>query len=402
MKNKNKVVLIILFFSILIMTFSYEEQKSKWSGRIEKVNGIKIIMNPNEPLYGETIFDLEEDLVIGNEENENYMFCGIIDLDVDRKENIFILDIDNCRIQKFDRDGNFLQTIGKKGEGLAEFKRPWNIYLNSEDEIYVGEHREIHIFSAKGEFIKTIKLSEDISLFGGTEETNFFARTSSSTSEGPTNDIALFSSKGQRIRTVASFPSEKSVAIPVIEPSFSYYYTPRLCFCSLNDNLGVYGYPSEYRLFTFNSSGNFVSVIEKDETVEPFTDKEKGHQIDFIMKTIGMLSPASKVSRGEVEKAFEFPKHKPFYEWILNDDRGRFYVFKYNLPFFEEQTAVCDLFSKEGYYLYKVKMLKYPRLIKDGHAYKSYIYKSSRHQNKEFTRIKRYKIKNWMQIKEGI
>jgi hypothetical protein len=52
------------------------------------------------------------------------------------------------------------------------------------------------------------------------------------------------------------------------------------------------------------------------------------------------------------------------------------------------------LFSKEGYYLYKVTMPSIPvAVIKDG-----YIYTSKREKDAGILRIIRYRIKNWDQI----
>lgn len=74
MKNKTKIVSIVLFLSVFIMAISFGGQKSQWKSKIEYEDGIKVIKNPGDPLYGEIEFDLEEDLSIGNEEDENYMF----------------------------------------------------------------------------------------------------------------------------------------------------------------------------------------------------------------------------------------------------------------------------------------------------------------------------------------
>jgi len=54
------------------------------------------------------ILDLEEDLSIGSEENENYMFYRVRDIEVDSEGNIYILDPGNYRIQKFGRNGRLL------------------------------------------------------------------------------------------------------------------------------------------------------------------------------------------------------------------------------------------------------------------------------------------------------
>ena len=67
MKDKTKVVSIVLFLSAFIVVVSFGGQKAKWKGKIEIEDGVKVIKNPKEPLYGEIVFELEEDLSIGNE-----------------------------------------------------------------------------------------------------------------------------------------------------------------------------------------------------------------------------------------------------------------------------------------------------------------------------------------------
>ena len=90
MINKTKVFSIFLFLSAFIMLVSYGEQKAEWKGKIEYEDGVKVIKNPREPLYGEITFELEEDLSIGKEENENYMFYKWISVDVDQNGNIYV------------------------------------------------------------------------------------------------------------------------------------------------------------------------------------------------------------------------------------------------------------------------------------------------------------------------
>ena len=55
-------------------------------------------------------FSLKEDLSIGLEYgDENFMFGGISNINLDAEENIYVLDWKSFRIQKFDRMGNFLK-----------------------------------------------------------------------------------------------------------------------------------------------------------------------------------------------------------------------------------------------------------------------------------------------------
>ncbi|MFQ6082001.1 MAG: hypothetical protein ACE5WD_01420 [Candidatus Aminicenantia bacterium] len=56
-----------------------------------------------------------------------------------------------------------------------------------------------------------------------------------------------------------------------------------------------------------------------------------------------------------------------------------------------------DIFSKNGYYLYKTRIPYYSQIIKGGYLY---THISSEETSEEL--IKRYKIKNWTEIKENI
>ena len=75
MKIKIKLISIVLFLSVIIMLVSCGRQKSEWKGTIEEENGVTVVKNPKEPMYGEDIFSLEEDLSIGEAEGKKeYMF----------------------------------------------------------------------------------------------------------------------------------------------------------------------------------------------------------------------------------------------------------------------------------------------------------------------------------------
>ena len=178
MRNKISIVLLISVFMILA---SYANQNPQWKGTIEEEKGVKVIKNPNEPLYGEITFDLEEDLSIGNEEDENYAFYRIGMPIVDSEGNIFVLDSGNFRIQKFDKMGNYVQSIGREGQGPGEFERPSTLYLDSENNIYVWDmgRRKIHKFAKSGNFIGSISPDRSISEFGIAGNGNCIAQTRS-------------------------------------------------------------------------------------------------------------------------------------------------------------------------------------------------------------------------------
>ncbi len=131
MKSKS----LIAFFSLLLILFILHCCSKK-----QKVTSINIT--------------LEKDLEIGvSEGDENYMFGGIIDVEVDSQENIYVLDWKNKTVKKYDKDGRFLQNIGQKGQGPGEFSSILvDSCLDRNDRLYVVELRKVHIFVEKRGF----------------------------------------------------------------------------------------------------------------------------------------------------------------------------------------------------------------------------------------------------------
>ncbi|UCC39893.1 MAG: 6-bladed beta-propeller, partial [Candidatus Aminicenantes bacterium] len=243
MKTRALSLLVIFLVLCSIVLSKEQRQKAEWKGMIDIENGIKVIKNPGEPLYGEIMLELEEDLSIGREGDDNYIFYGLVAAAADSEDNIFVLDMENCRIQKYDKNGEYLQTIGRKGQGPGEFQMPQfispYIHLDSDDTLYVQESRRIHAFDRKGNFKKVIKLSMNISFpFGITDEGNILAPATSRKGEEITRDIVFISSAEERIRTIASYPVHLA---PMIRGRIMLGnpYAPRLTFCPLNKGRGV-------------------------------------------------------------------------------------------------------------------------------------------------------------------
>ena len=118
MKNKIKYASIVFCLSVLIMLVSFGEQKDEWKGKIEVKDGVKIVKNPKKPMYGEDVFNLEEELALGGtDDREEYMFSRIRAVAVGEDERILILDNREAHVKVFDKDGHYLMTIGSSGQG---------------------------------------------------------------------------------------------------------------------------------------------------------------------------------------------------------------------------------------------------------------------------------------------
>ena len=121
MKKTNAVNMYVgLLFLLFFLINSYAQEKPEWKGTIEVQDGVTIVKNPKEPMYGEDVLRFEEELSIGEPEGrEEYMFSLISSIDVDSNGNIYVLDVKESHIKVFDTDGKFIRIIGKSGQGPA-------------------------------------------------------------------------------------------------------------------------------------------------------------------------------------------------------------------------------------------------------------------------------------------
>ena len=147
----------LLFLSVLIAIQGELESVQKWKGKIRKENGIIIIENKGSGLYGKKIKDkvkFKEILSLGVDEGqENLVFGRHIMIDVDLNQNIFILDIQNHRLLKFDRNGQFRWKTGRKGQGPGEIESPFDIKATSDGGIVVvNQGGKLHYFDKDGDF----------------------------------------------------------------------------------------------------------------------------------------------------------------------------------------------------------------------------------------------------------
>ncbi len=73
----------------------------------------------------------------------------------DLSDNVYVADANNHRIQKFDADGNFLAKWGSAGTGDGQFNFPISLTVDASGDIYVADlfNYRIQKFDANGNFL---------------------------------------------------------------------------------------------------------------------------------------------------------------------------------------------------------------------------------------------------------
>ncbi len=71
---------------------------------------------------------------------------------VDREGNLYVTDMFNARVEKFDSDGKFLFTFGRRGDRPGDFARPKGIAVDDDGFIYVVDSafENVQIFTPDG------------------------------------------------------------------------------------------------------------------------------------------------------------------------------------------------------------------------------------------------------------
>jgi sugar lactone lactonase YvrE len=74
----------------------------------------------------------------------NGWFATVTSIALDGRENVFVADFYNNRVQKFTPDGGFLTTFGKRGSGPGEFQYAIAVATAKNGSVFVadfGNHR---------------------------------------------------------------------------------------------------------------------------------------------------------------------------------------------------------------------------------------------------------------------
>ena len=151
------IQLYLLFFTFNI---SYGQEFETYTIKIE--DGKKIIEN-KAPLWKYQKVALFYYRQIGEVEgtDENYQFFYPIQVAIDSKDNLYVVEAGSIRIQKFDKDLNYIKTIGRRGQGSGEFMTIRGIVIQR-DTLYVESastlNSTISVLTLDGKEIRRIRI----------------------------------------------------------------------------------------------------------------------------------------------------------------------------------------------------------------------------------------------------
>lgn len=333
-----RVSMSMFVLAISFFVLSCGQQKDRWQGTIEEVDGVTVIKNPLEPMYDEDVLELEEELSIGEAEGrEEYMFSRVFSIVVDDLENIYVSDLLEAHIKVFDKNGQYLKTIGKKGQGPDEFQVPSDLAIILQNEILVNDSRarQIKFFSLEGRQIRQISSAKYLGFNGPRVD---------STGE----IIAGVSVMGEGVftRQIIKFTEELEEKVTISTMEISRYpeiipFSPRQYWVVNKKDQIVWAVPNKYEFHIVSPDGTLVKTIMKEYIPVPIMEEDKDKWLKDIYGGEQNVPSDVKIVWSEHQCAFQH---------ISIDEQERIFIQTFEK---EDDTGqhFYDVFDSEGKYI---------------------------------------------------
>jgi hypothetical protein len=365
--SKKMIVLSWMIATLLVCNFSIAQINQEKIIHIEK--------NQN-PKY---LIKIMQDLVIGlSNDNEDFLFSSIDQVQVDRKGDIYVSDLRDRCIKVFDKNGKNLRIIGKRGRGPGDILSVAGLSLVGEDQLLISDagNRRLTYFSTSGEWKRSIPM-----------ETKMIARA---VEDNKGNIIAKLLVMGKEAKMqIVKFDSDLNPIFKIaskVEEGWNDEYVlrpikPKLAYGVTKDGKIIWGISSNYELNILNSKGNLIKRIIKDTSPLVISDDYK-KEIRENYKNRNIPS----------NYKIEFPKNFTEFSFFIVEKNGRIYVKTYQMN--QNREYYHDVFDAQGEYLAQFALPKgeYISDVKDNK-----LYCVIRENKDSIPLVKRYNLK-WQDI----
>ncbi|NOR52766.1 MAG: 6-bladed beta-propeller [Candidatus Aminicenantes bacterium] len=385
---------LLIFLLAALFIWSACSKKPESAASVEVIDGVEYIHNTATPLYPEKNVSFEEDLSIEPEDEEgNILLYYPGRYAVDNNENIYISDYQDQVIKVFDPKGQWMRTIGRKGNGPGEFQNIGRLVLLPDGRLLVldGSIKRLSLFDAKGNFINNHNFQNNaynIFLAGP----SFYAReeiTYGKVIEAWLLErllhVKAYDYSGNELFSFGEFVHYHSQVID--EEGRRFTISPKpfdvrsiLVGDSINNRL-FHCLNDKYLIEVYSQDGKLFRKIDRPYQLLPVTEEDKKKYVEGFTRS-------SEKDRALIEKNVVMPKLKPITDTMIVDDAGNLWVKTHEEK--EEGGVVMtayDIFNPDGHYAFRVWKDIQPGFFKKGK-----MYRMKRDEETGYRTLKRYRI----------
>lgn len=374
MRYSKVIIIVTLFmFSLFCTGKKTPSEEAEYPFKSEVIEGVRVITNPDFPLDGKHVLELEEELSIGViEGDENYMLSWPYDLEVDDDGNIYVMDWREDYIRAYDKEGQYLRTVARKGRGPGEFESPAHFKISADGKLVLlgSRHHQLDVLDLRGNHLSGFKLTGYCSDLKLDEKNNIYYHQISFETEDvigaeqrieQIKTIYRVDPEGQNQFSFGNFRGDKMIYKKTSATTSSSGSSRHACTTAWTiDRQGrLYaGYNEHYQMSVYNPDGRLIFKFGREFTP--------------------LKNPYFK--EGSI-----FSEHWPaFFRDPFFDEDGNLWLRQYGKE--DEERVKYDIFSSEGIYMRQVFVPHPIKKIKNGKIY------SIIRDQEEFMFIKRFRI----------
>jgi hypothetical protein len=356
-------------YSIFFLCLSLLSIWGQNNAQISIEEGAQIVNNPEKPrvLHGEpSKMTIKKELVIGKKQGrDEYLFSNIKGIAVDDTGKIFVLDSKRILIRVFDKSGNHLRTIGKKGQGPGELQTPQHIFTTHQGEIMIEDHspRQFVFYTLDGQFLRNVSFARVFIFTTGIDsDGNLIGIVQTPGPKGSVQVLKRYSPELEYLHTLGySLEGDRSTYN---------YFRPWLRWSVYKGNHIIFSFSEKYELLIYDEKGKLSKKITKKYTPVKISDEE----LDQMRKVVRLPSHIQLI----------VPKHHTAFQRFTVDEKNRIFV-QTREKTKDGKAIYYDVFNPEGICIAKIPLDVVPRVWKDN---KMYTIEEDKHGYQYVTRYK--------------
>jgi hypothetical protein len=129
---------LAVFMAALVFDAT-ETHAGSWAGKVSQgANGVKTVASPAKGFAEPATIKLPEVWRLGGDSEDEEEFFGVIsDIDIDESRQVYLLDMQLNEAKIYTKDGEFVRSIGREGEGPGEFRMPSSMFFTKENKVAI-------------------------------------------------------------------------------------------------------------------------------------------------------------------------------------------------------------------------------------------------------------------------
>jgi hypothetical protein len=279
-----KIFYLILIFMVSLAGCKKTEEESV---QIEVIEGIPHVMNHDLPLKGTVLLELGKQLEINPYEREEIglrSFDAVKDMDGE----VILFDVNNSEAERFTKDGNYIGSLFRKGQGPGEFTRMSLLYVRfMNSQIWVTGRQKLAKFDKQGQLVEEFRLGDSIITF---IDQNLYV-TEKRTRTGKDLHKQIMIKKISETNEIEEGPvlmEGTNLSFIQIPPNTGFgdeWGTPDIEYAVDRDTKKIYvAMKTEYKIQANDTEGNTLYVIEASHKHVTLSGKDKEIMLEIMLQ----------------------------------------------------------------------------------------------------------------------